>query len=373
MEDEDMPTLHHLVRQGLYQEATKHLDENPQDVTRKDARGMTALHWLCDGSVDDNDADEVVALAEKMVNLCPEIAAERDNQNSTPLHASVEQRGETAPRVSDLALLLIRTHPEAVNVIREVSHYEHERMTPFHLACQANADIKVLQAMLEQNPSLASQPYTDTVVFNNALRLLWDANENTIDDSTVLILLTALKGRVVDPLPTNHLVHAVCNYPCTPEYIGGLFGAESQYFLPQLWNRDDRGNLPLHYAVNPTYVYGQCFEGTDSEFLVLAKDLLALLVDFVLKIYSDAASMTGAEGKLPLFMALSNTGVSWNRKVILRIAEAHPQALHRRDSDMKLFPVLLAATQANESNEHLSVTYELLLKTPELLLHALPS
>ena len=56
---------------------------------------------------------------------------------------------------------------------------------------------------------------------------------------------------------------------------------------------------------------------------------------------------------------------------IVAIAEANPRALYRRDSSTKLFPFLLAATRANESDEHLSVVYELLLKTPEIFLHAL--
>ena len=81
--------------------------------------------------------------------------------------------------------------------------------------------------------------------------------------------------------------------------------------------------------------------------------------------------MTDSEGLLPLFIALGNHGTSWVPTSILKVAEAHPQALHRRDSEHKLFPVLLAAMRANESTEHLSITYELLLKTPEMILHVL--
>lgn len=80
--------------------------------------------------------------------------------------------------------------------------------------------------------------------------------------------------------------------------------------------------------------------------------------------------MTDSEGRLPLFVALNNRGLCWNRKVILTLADASPGVLQRRDAEHKLVPVLLAATRANQSNEHLSVTYELLLKTPEIIMHA---
>lgn len=55
----------------------------------------------------------------------------------------------------------------------------------------------------------------------------------------------------------------------------------------------------------------------------------------------------------------------------MNIVKECPRVLHQREESCMLFPALFAATLASESDEHLSVTYELLKETPELMLHAL--
>lgn len=100
-----------------------------------------------------------------------------------------------------------------------------------------------------------------------------------MDFSTVLVLLTALKGRVIEDPPTEHLVHAVCNYRAPPLYIASLF-QENTHFVRQLSVRDDQGKLPLHYAVQVLHL--QSFDPPTEEHQELAKTLSSIRVTFLL-------------------------------------------------------------------------------------------
>jgi ankyrin repeat protein len=357
MEDESV--LLHLIAEREYQEAMDYVNTNPHVATSE-----AAFILLCN-STHANSEETAVELARLMLQLNPDLARYRDEDGVIALHCCVDikagiidGRRTSIPRSAALAILLINSYPEGVNVAEnEIS------MTPFYWACEANAEFAVLKAMLEVNPSLAAQEFT----FETPLEVLWEVNKPIIDDRMMLILLTTLKGHVMDPLPTEHLVHAACNYRCPPDFYLKLFEADIAT-QQQLTMRDDQGKLPLHYAVQPSFLENEHFDEFNHYF---REDDLTDLVSSLLDMSPETASMTDREGLLPLFIALRNLGLSWVRGVILKVAEAYPQALHRRDSEHKLFPFLLAAMRANESTEHLSVTYELLLKTPEMILRAL--
>jgi hypothetical protein len=76
-------------------------------------------------------------------------------------------------------------------------------------------------------------------------------------------------------------------------------------------------------------------------------------------------------GQLPLFTALRATGMSWNRALIMNIVKECPQVLRQREESCMLYPALFSATRSDESDNHLSITYELLKEIPELMAHAL--
>lgn len=294
--------LHALVREQRYDAALVHIHKNPEDVSTVDCLDRTPLHELCDQRTLDQTA---ISLAEVIVRLRPEIVGMPDYLGWTPLHYCVQVRntwkGKRIRRSlsSMMALTLIHAHPKAVNSVRETSQ---GLMTPFHLACQADADVSVLQAMLEVNPALAYQEDMRGTS-NNPIRLLWNANKSAMD-KLALLLLTSFRGRVEEP--HHHLLHAACgSQQCPPELISQIMES-----FPAC-QRDDRGNLPLHYAVR----------GEES-------------------------------------------------MVIQRLVAAFPEALYTLDAD-SLFPVLLTALRATKSQIHLSLTFELLLAAPDIVLRAL--
>ena len=310
--------------------------------------------------------ERALELSRILLQLNPLIAENRDSYGRTALHYSMGLREDAAnildiffvPPFTALALLLIDAYPEGVSM-KDV-----DEMTPFHAACRAKADFEVFKAMLEVNPTLASQL---TLSSDMPFDVLCRANGSTIDERVTLILLTTLKGRVMDPVPTEHLLHAACNYRCPQSLYRKLFTAGND-ILQQLTIRDDQGNLPLHYAVRASFLQSV---RKKRWWLHSFQNDSTTLIGTLLDLFPEAASMADHEGRLPLFIALKNPGMSWVRRSILRIVDAYPQVLNRRDAENKLFPALLAATRANESTEHLSISYELLLKTPEMMLHAL--
>lgn len=68
-------------------------------------------------------------------------------------------------RISQVATMLIRTCPQAVLSMSDDTY----SMTPFHVACQANAHFRVLVAMLKVNPQLAAQECGETIGYINPL------------------------------------------------------------------------------------------------------------------------------------------------------------------------------------------------------------
>jgi ankyrin repeat protein len=128
------------------------------------------------------------------------------------------------------------------------------KQTPFHLACQANADITVLKAMLQFDPTLATEAMLQDNLKKSPANLLWAAAEaaaaeaeaaNEISlDKIALLLLTQFEGSVVDPLPMHHLLHAACALKCPSQYFDRIL----EEYSAQASQRDDRGILPLHYA-----------------------------------------------------------------------------------------------------------------------------
>jgi hypothetical protein len=134
-------SLHVLVRENQYHSALVRIHKHPEDVSSVDCLDRMPLHELCDKRNLDQTA---MSLAAAMVLLRPELVGTHDSLGWTLLHYCLQLRKTwTGKRVcrrssDSMALVLIHAHPEAVNCVRETSD---GLMTPFHLACQNDADV----------------------------------------------------------------------------------------------------------------------------------------------------------------------------------------------------------------------------------------
>lgn len=142
---------------------------------------------------------------------------------------------------------------------------------------------------------------------------------------------------------------------------------------------DSQGNLPLHYAVSGIFASdsenGDCCcndnESQKHQRQLRLQVYANVLVNNLLKLYPEAVLLPDGNGRLPLFIALQASTLTWNRQVILKLAAI--QVLHsQNDDDGLTTPFLESARHADKSRFHLSVSYELLLKTPEIVQQAIP-
>lgn len=306
------------VANRQYEQALEYLETHPEEVTETDASGRTALQRLCQET---NPGDAGVALAQAMVDIRPELITDDLADNKTLLNETVSRSRSGVPRSTDLALVLIRADPKCVRVRQGPWKY-----TPFHIACDADADIVVLHAMLQACPDLAANM---TKNYRTPMEILLRRNGWEIDgpalEKVALILLTNFKGRVEDPLPIHQLVHAVCCYPRPLTFLTRIM----KLFPEQVSQPDHDGFLPLHYAVKNVGVWDNSEEPFVHSNFVFQK--------------------------------------------LMKVVRAAPQALMTLDPSDGLYPVLMSAVRADQCTIHLSVTYQLLLAAPQIMTHAIPN
>ena len=349
------PSLYRLVSEEWRDKEVllRHVKDHPEDLVWADRYGNTALHKLCKRQ----DADKAtVDVVEAMIRIRPQLVATPNDAGWTPLHYAVERRLVLKPSTElvRMALILIRASPTTVSVVTQSGF---KRMTPFHLACEADADIKVLRAMLETDPSLATRPCVQEEMYTQGkspVLMLWQANDNVME-KMALLLLTAFEGHAVaDPLPMHHILHAACRERCPRDYLSRVM----REYSCRTSQPDDRGNLPLHYAVRHASVESQAYT--------------KFVVEELLKLYPEAASIEDDAGRLPLATALTgNSRLTWYKGGIDKLVAANPEALYTLDEVDRLYPVLTSALHATQSRLHLSTTFELLLAAPGVVRHAL--
>lgn len=328
--------------------------EHPEDIVWADRYGDTALHKACRRQ---HPNEGIVKVVEAMISIRPELVATPNDAGWTPLHYCVERRLVLRPskELVRMALLMIRACPRAVSMATKSGF--KQRMTPFHLACEADADIKVLRAMLHVDPSLATRPCVSdesVCLGKSPVQMLWQANDAAMQ-KMALLLLTALEGQVVqDPLPINHILHAACHEQCPRDYLSRIM----KEYAVQASQPDDRGNLPLHYAVRHASVESQAYT--------------KFVLEELLELYPQAASRRDDNERLPLHVALTgDSRLTWYKGGIDKLVAANPEALYTLDVTDRLYPVLTSALHATHSRLHLSTTFELLFAAPGVVRHAL--
>ena len=360
------PTLYRLASERRYDRIPDHVKEHPEDVFWADQYGSTALHLLCQAR---NVDLPLLAAVEAVVQAAPSsLIASRNHATCTPLHYAAEKRlvwgGGQQHHVNggtELVLLLLKHCPEAVSM-RTQSGIKAGK-TPFHIACEANADWRVLRAMLLINPGLATEPYVKKDVYSVAehpLQLLWNSktastttnNRNATHDKMALLLRAAHYGTVDDAFHQGspvRLLNAACSVRCPQDYFLQLL----EQHADQVRELDERNLLPLHYAVEHASVDSQTY----TQFVV----------ESLLELYPEAASFENAEGRLPLHVALMDSKLTWHKGGVQEIVFAYPDALRIRDPLYHLPPFLASAFHAIKSMLHLSTTFELLRTAPDVI------
>ena len=230
------PALHRLALQRKYSEFIERVASHPEDVTWTDRYGNTALHILCSAQQRD---DLLLKAIESIIFINPAMIAQPNHVGWTPMHHASTKRLCIRPSSmhNDVLLLLMEKCPSAVSI---PSLAGYKRMTPFHIACEANADYIILKRMLQVDPTLATRPCVEQEAYamsESPISLIWKHNgivstssavssssKSDVLDKMALLLLAAYHGRVVE-LPNHHcrfLLHAACCQRVPRAYISHL-------------------------------------------------------------------------------------------------------------------------------------------------------
>lgn len=349
------PTLYRLAADRQYDRIPAHIRSHPDDLLWTDRYGSTALHILCQARSVDR---RLIKAVDAILALNPEIVSWANIATWTPLHFAVEKRlvwggGDCS---AALILRLIRAFPSAVSV-RTQNGFKTK--TPFHIACEADADFIVLKAMLTINPALATEPFVKRDIYSvaeNPLQLLWKNNPYANPPSRpgrtkekMALLLQAAHYGTVSHNPNFRLLNAACSVRCPRDYFTQVL----QEYEEQIDQPDENGLYPLHYAVKNACADSQSY----TQFVV----------ESLLSHCAHAASVKDKDGRLPLHVAVSDTLMTWHKGGVRELTFAYPNALRQVDPVDGLVPFLASATAANKSRLHLSTTYELLLAAPEIV------
>lgn len=427
------PTLYRLAANREYESIPLRVASHPEDILWTDRYGSTCLHILCQARANVDDA--LLHAVRTIVEHRPDVVAWANVATWTPLHFAVEKRldgtasnihssievhssqyrtytrrtvlnnnlppeqslscnrnnnnnnirnsternsskrkgrnrdEETMSTCTRLVLMLIEACPHAVSVRTKTGL---KTKTPFHIACEADADYRVLRAMLLINPILAVQPFVRSsdiyaASAENPLQLLWknhhsqysyhgstqqNVGNQELKDKMALLLHAAHYGTVQQFRPSLHsfrLLNAACSVRCPKDYVALVLRQHAD----QLVEKDEKGLLPLHYAVrnaepdSPSY----------TQFIVQA----------LLKAHPEAASVTDDRGRLPLHVAVGDVGLTWHKGGVQELCLQYPNALRTFDPLTGLLPFLQSAEHAINSRLHLSTTLELLLAAPEMV------
>jgi len=298
----------------------------------------------------------------------------RNSQSSGPMCTSTR-----------LVLLLIEACPSAVSV-RTKTGFKNCFKTPFHIACEADADYRVLRAMLSIHPSLAVQPFVTSAdvmllyqhhnAVENPLQLLWRNNhqhynssrsnisnhqghhhhgDKALKEKMALLLEAAHMGTVHRSLdhdgnPPFRLLNGACSVRCPRDYLALVLKDHAD----QICEKDERGLLPLHYAVRNA-------EGLESQ------TYTQFVIDSLLEACPEAAAVKDEHGRLPLHVAVGDVGLTWHKGGVQELALGYTDALRTFDPQSGLVPFLQSAVHAIHSRLHLSTTLELLLAAPEMV------
>lgn len=366
------PTIYRLAADRQYDAIPSRVQSHPEDLHWTDRYGSTALHILCQARAVD---DPLLAAVDAILRVTPEQVAWANVATWTPLHFAVEKRlaWGNDRNTTALILRLIKACPSAVSVR---THSGFKTKTPFHIACEADADYVVLKAMLTINPKLATEPYVKKDVYSvveNPLQLLWknyklstsvsmNNNDNIHNHNSLrsqhqtkekmALLLKAAHYGTVRALPagrTFRLLNAACSVRCPRDY----FALVLQEHEDQINQPDLDGLLPLHYAVMNALADSQAY----THFVVEA----------LLEAFPQGASIADSGGRLPLHVAVSDALMTWHKGGVRELTFSCPNALRQRDPATGLVPFMASASVANKSRLHLSTTFELLLAAPEMV------
>mmetsp|Transcript_23217 Transcript_23217/g.35999 ORF Transcript_23217/g.35999 Transcript_23217/m.35999 type:complete len:420 (+) Transcript_23217:109-1368(+) len=381
----DAPKLHRKIVMADWNEIRRNIWFCEEDVFRTDFDANLPLHSACHHGAP-------FEIVKYILERNPEAVRLTGVTESLPLHIVCRPLNGTASR--DIVRIILHSYPEAASIP------DDEGLLPLEIACKHGASIEVLRALLSANVSAVSKYRAHGF---QSVDDLWNrfsngdrrgafhdsrkerhrvkTNRRIVEQATSPSDLVSELGhlwaciellswaRYYDSVDFQlpfwkkwRVVHALAGSDSHPEIMKFAL----KLFPTQIFERDEEGNLPLHIA-SPNLRRSECRNCCHKQ---------NLLIDVLVKACPETARKRDRAGSLPLHIVLMNRNIKSIGQVDL-LLKSYPGAICTKDPKTKLYPFMLAAMQKKftgietsklkEDNHDLSISFELLLKNPELV------
>ena len=346
----------------------------PEAVIKRDATGLTPVHWLWARFVSGLQALDRMRMGYD-TSVDPLRIVQDPTRSAYTAFASLERRD------MELDLQLIRRMDPPVDFLR-MRHIPVDVMGPADSIEWANQTTRLLQHLRERHNRGSDG---DGHVWSRrecVVALFWTKAVSLIKASAIAIN-DAPRGDAV-------LVH--CAF-ASPSCLPAIARIVSDLYPEELALPDDRGRLPLHYAASrPFHEWdlprGHSESCAASE-LLLNETLCVIETALELSSY-ESLSRRDNEGRLPLHIMIDNIAASCARypltlettqklvSLLDRFVRNNQVSLACCDGRSNLFPCLQATAAAAEHYSKstcaqfdqlsLTITYQLMRENPETLI-----
>ena len=276
------------------------------------AGDWTPLHYACSRKA---NAEVIRLLVDGAKSVNVPLCALRDNAGCCALHISCRS-GSTA----DVIKILTAEYPEAVWMRSEMG-----KVNPFESLWAAECNNLIINRY--SNGMTDKLDYFETVCIQH-----WDK---------FYILLCAAYNHLHGESEIIPILHTICENSMRVPLRFLLFAIQ-KYGSDQAMVKDELGRIPLIALLNSPYLHRRA-----------VNDIVAKYPAGAGRPFND---------KLPLMIAIEN-GFEW-KDGVNSLFYAAPFALTSRDSDLSLYPFMLAAATDDPS---LSTIFELLRNCPEII------
>lgn len=355
----------------------------PEAVLKRDASGLTPLHWLWVRFV-----SSLLVIDVRGADTTAEIALPSNEYNGQMLSRydafTALEQGDF-----DSDLQLIKRMDPPVDFLR-MRHIPLEVLGDLESLQWAKRSVEVLRIIRARYDSrqgmvnYGEEPPATTI---------WNRREVVVSlfwTKVVSMLQAATMGRRNAPIGESTLVHIAF---ATPSCLAAIVYIVASMFPEELDVVDNRGRLPVHYAASRVWHAWDWPRddnvGEPHAARILLRESLGVLRTALDLSRPETARVADNGGRLVIHHVVDTFARACSRparstkesllqgmlELLQRLVHLNPESLQRRDGVSKLYPFLQATAVATECkrNSHvqdelpLSLTFELLRQNPALL------
>lgn len=328
-ESEDLPLLFGLARQWAWPAVLFRCQTHPHEATAVDKNGDTVLHWCAFGQ-------PPVDVIEALLRVCPQ---KPNHKGQYPLHVACAYRARWP----------------VIHALREAAPYvDHTGSAPLHILCDYGCSEEAMRSLLSVDGTITRhRPHG---LYQSIPIELWNARKGMVNFQTSVMESLRIRRRrqrefylqdeewVRDEqqlhLYRDERFWRIASMLIYVSYTGQPLPeaplADSQVLLACVGNEF----CPIQLQSYAVLLYTDSLDALDvhgkTALHKAAASAQFSLINDILSLRSDIASIRDDEGKLPIDLLLAQNNVRWS-PVLATLVEAQPPIVEDR-----LLPFLCA-------------------------------